>query len=79
MPITYVLSYGLQFAGLASLLTHTACWHGKDIWRQWTRSLKEAGDEGEGAHKAVSGTDPQVLNANGQGERKTSTPKLKHS
>ncbi|KAI8954467.1 OPT-domain-containing protein [Xylaria longipes] len=45
LPITYVLSYGLQFAGLASLLTHTACWHGKDIWTQWKRSLKEAGDE----------------------------------
>lgn len=42
LPITYVLSYGLQFAGLASLLTHTACWHGKDIWTQWKRSLKEA-------------------------------------
>ncbi|KAI0454753.1 OPT-domain-containing protein [Xylaria acuta] len=45
LPITYVLSYGLQFAGLASLLTHTACWHGKDIWIQWKRSLKEAGEE----------------------------------
>jgi OPT family small oligopeptide transporter len=45
LPITYVLSYGLQFAGLASLLTHTVCWHGKDIWKQWKRSLKEA--EGE--------------------------------
>ncbi|KAI1112781.1 OPT oligopeptide transporter protein-domain-containing protein [Nemania sp. NC0429] len=45
LPITYVLSYGLQFAGLASLLTHTACWHGKDIWTQWKRSLKETGAE----------------------------------
>ncbi|KAI1321524.1 OPT-domain-containing protein [Xylariaceae sp. FL0255] len=44
LPITYVLSYGLQFAGLASLLTHTACWHGKDIWTQWRRSLKEVED-----------------------------------
>lgn len=55
MPITYVLSYGLQFAALASLLTHTACWHGKDIWRQWKRSLKEAGDEGKGTYQAVPG------------------------
>ena len=38
LPITYVLSYGVQFAGLASLLTHTFCWHGTDIWRQWSRS-----------------------------------------
>ncbi|KAJ8067900.1 hypothetical protein OCU04_003485 [Sclerotinia nivalis] len=41
LPITYVLSYGLQFAALASLLTHTTCWHGRDIWKQWKRSLKE--------------------------------------
>ncbi|KAI0110089.1 OPT-domain-containing protein [Daldinia grandis] len=45
LPITYVLSYGLQFAGLASLLTHTACWHGRDIYVQWKRSLQEVGDE----------------------------------
>ncbi|KAI1651420.1 OPT-domain-containing protein [Daldinia loculata] len=45
LPITYVLSYGLQFAGLVSLLTHTACWHGKDIYVQWKRSLQEVGDE----------------------------------
>ncbi|KAI9861904.1 MAG: hypothetical protein M1813_004972 [Trichoglossum hirsutum] len=41
LPITYVLSYGLQFAALAALVTHTACWHGRDIWRQWKRSLME--------------------------------------
>jgi OPT family small oligopeptide transporter len=45
LPITYVLSYGLQFAALASLLTHTACWHGSDIWKQWKRSLKEVDGE----------------------------------
>lgn len=55
MPITYVLSYGLQFAGLASLLTHTACWHGKDIWTQWRRSLKEAGEEGKPAYQPLDG------------------------
>lgn len=42
LPITYVLSYGVQFAGLAALLTHTACWYGKDIITQWKRSLQEA-------------------------------------
>ncbi|RKF80967.1 Glutathione transporter 1 [Golovinomyces cichoracearum] len=41
LPITYVLSYGVQFAALASLLTHTISWHGRDIWRQLTRSLGE--------------------------------------
>jgi OPT family small oligopeptide transporter len=44
LPITYVLSYGLQFAALAALLTHTACWHGRDIWKQWSRSLREVED-----------------------------------
>ncbi|KKA30086.1 hypothetical protein TD95_004563 [Thielaviopsis punctulata] len=42
LPITYVLSYGVQFAGLAALLTHTACWYGPDIWRTWKTSLREA-------------------------------------
>ena len=55
LPITYVLSYGLQFAGLASLLTHTACWHGKDIWRQWKRSLQEAGEDGKPAYQPLGG------------------------
>jgi OPT family small oligopeptide transporter len=36
-----VLSYGLQFAALTALVTHTACWHGKDIWRQWKKVLQE--------------------------------------
>ncbi|KAL2121502.1 hypothetical protein VTJ04DRAFT_5529 [Mycothermus thermophilus] len=48
LPITYVLSYGVQFAGLASLLTHTVCWHGRDIWTQWRRSLGETASEPKG-------------------------------
>lgn len=54
LPITYVLSYGLQFAALASLLTHTTCWHGRDIWRQWRRSLKEVGEDSRPIYKAVN-------------------------
>jgi hypothetical protein len=69
LPITYVLSYGLQFAALASLLTHTACWHGKDIWKQWRRSLKEVGEEVKGSYAAVPisprATTSGVLNGNG--------------
>lgn len=41
LPITYVLSYGVQFAALAALVTHTVCWHGKDIWRQSKEAYKE--------------------------------------
>ncbi|QSZ32341.1 hypothetical protein DSL72_001915 [Monilinia vaccinii-corymbosi] len=57
LPITYVLSYGLQFAALASLLTHTTCWHGKDIWRQWKTSLKEVEGEGKPAYDRVPVSD----------------------
>ncbi|CAJ2512910.1 Uu.00g010290.m01.CDS01 [Anthostomella pinea] len=53
LPITYVLSYGLQFAGLASLLTHTACWHGRDIWTQWKRSLKEVDGESKPVYQPI--------------------------
>ncbi|KAI0132124.1 sexual differentiation process protein isp4 [Xylariales sp. AK1849] len=73
LPITYVLSYGLQFAGLASLLTHTACWHGKDIWNQWTKSLKEVKEEGKPAYQPLStesnGLSPisPVFRSNGPG------------
>jgi OPT family small oligopeptide transporter len=41
LPITYVLSYGVQFAGLSALVTHTACWHGKEIWHQTKKSFLE--------------------------------------
>lgn len=54
LPITYVLSYGVQFAGLAALLTHTACWHGKDIVTQWKRSLKEAKEESGPTYQPLS-------------------------
>jgi len=54
LPITYVLSYGVQFAGLAALLTHTACWHGRDIWRQWTVSLKEAREESKPSYQPLA-------------------------
>jgi OPT family oligopeptide transporter len=57
LPITYVLSYGVQFAGLASLLTHTICWHGKDIWTQWKRSLEETTEEPKAAYQPVSEPD----------------------
>ncbi|KAI1107756.1 OPT-domain-containing protein [Jackrogersella minutella] len=55
LPITYVLSYGLQFAGLASLLTHTTCWHGKDIYVQWKRSLQEAEEESRPIYQPLEG------------------------
>ena len=44
LPITYVLAYAVQFAGLSALVTHTACWHGRDIWKQSKKSLEEDKD-----------------------------------
>jgi OPT family small oligopeptide transporter len=41
LPITYVLSYALQFAALTALISHTALWHGPDIIGQWRRSWAE--------------------------------------
>jgi len=41
LPVTYILSYALQFAALSALIVHTGLWHGKDIWNQWRRSLQE--------------------------------------
>jgi len=40
LPITYVLSYALQFASLTALLTHTICWHGQDISKQTRESFR---------------------------------------
>jgi OPT family small oligopeptide transporter len=56
LPITYVLSYGLQFAALASLLSHTVCWHGSDIWKQWKRSLKEVEGEAKTSYAPLDGS-----------------------
>lgn len=53
LPITYVLSYGVQFAGLAALLTHTLCWHGPDIWRTMGRSLHEARRDAKPVYQPV--------------------------
>lgn len=56
LPVTYMLSYGVQFAGLAALLTHTVCWHGRDIWHTWKRALAEAREANKVAYEPLSGT-----------------------
>ena len=58
LPITYVLSYAVQFAALTALVTHTACWHGRDIWRQ----TKKAFAERNAADKPESNGYQPVLN-----------------
>lgn len=44
LPITYVLSYGVQFAALTSLVSHTVCWYGRDIWQQTKKAFEERQD-----------------------------------
>jgi OPT family oligopeptide transporter len=70
LPITYVLSYGLQFAALASLLTHTFCWHGRDIWKQWRRSLKEVEGQSKGPHEPLPTSRSPSSSPNGSGRRR---------
>jgi hypothetical protein len=40
LPVTYFLSYAVQFAGLTALVTHTLFFHGKDIWQQSVQPFK---------------------------------------
>ncbi|TQW00189.1 OPT oligopeptide transporter [Cordyceps javanica] len=63
LPVTYMLSYGVQFAGLAALLTHTLCWHGSDIWHTWKRALAEAREESSVSYEAISGTPTETGDA----------------
>ncbi|KHN94208.1 Oligopeptide transporter OPT superfamily [Metarhizium album ARSEF 1941] len=53
LPVTYMLSYGMQFAGLAALLTHTLCWHGRDILRTWKKSMEEARQDSKPTYRPV--------------------------
>ncbi|KAF2828509.1 OPT-domain-containing protein [Ophiobolus disseminans] len=56
LPITYVLSYALQFAALTALLSHTGLWHGRDIWRQWRRSWVEIRKEAAADYQPLAGS-----------------------
>lgn len=47
LPITYALSYAVQFAGLSALITHTVAWHGKEIWQQTMKSFSEGSGASE--------------------------------
>ena len=56
LPITYVLSYALQFAALTALISHTALWHGKDIMKQWRRSWAEIRKKQETGYEPLPGS-----------------------
>ncbi|KAK7420050.1 hypothetical protein QQZ08_010578 [Neonectria magnoliae] len=73
LPVTYVLSYGVQFAGLAALLTHTACWHGLDIWRTWKKALAEARADGKPEYQPVSDGMPPSRQSTGDSYQRMSS------
>jgi OPT family oligopeptide transporter len=54
LPVTYMLSYGMQFAGLAALLTHTLIWHGQDIWRTGKRAFGDARGKSKTSYHRLS-------------------------
>ncbi|KAF1812954.1 OPT-domain-containing protein [Eremomyces bilateralis CBS 781.70] len=57
LPITYVLSYGMQFAGLSSLLTHTICKHGKDIVKLSKDAMRQARTEAKKEYRLLHDED----------------------
>lgn len=60
LPITYVLSYTAQFASLSALVTHTACWHGKDIWQQSRESFIKRNNERKDDYRPISQGEPRL-------------------
>lgn len=57
LPVTYMLSYGVQFAGLAALLTHTLCWHGRDMWISCKKAFAEAKEDDKPSYQPLSGAE----------------------
>ncbi|KAF4496640.1 sexual differentiation process isp4 [Fusarium agapanthi] len=78
LPITYVLSYGVQFAGLAALLTHTACWHGQDIWRSWKRALEEAREDRQPKYEPVADSPGPLLRQSFDEDQRRMSPSTSH-
>ncbi|KAL9008099.1 MAG: hypothetical protein Q9173_006740 [Seirophora scorigena] len=62
LPITYALAYGVQFAGLSALVTHTACWYGKEIWQVSQQSVTHGGKESASYRPVHSSRRPRDLN-----------------
>ncbi|KAL8711267.1 MAG: hypothetical protein Q9225_007145 [Loekoesia sp. 1 TL-2023] len=54
LPITYALAYGVQFAGLSALVTHTACWYGPEIWQVSQQSVVHNSDKDRASYKPIN-------------------------
>lgn len=76
LPATYILSYGVQFAGLSALITHTACWHGREIWQQTVGSSFNENIDSKSTryHILDRGTDSR--DSSRQANRRSSTSPL---
>lgn len=57
LPITYVLSYGVQFAALSALISHTTCWHGRDILRQSKQAFHDREEKDTAEYQAIPESD----------------------
>lgn len=44
LSTTFALAYGLSFASISALISHTALFHGKEIWQRWRSSRGELDD-----------------------------------
>lgn len=44
LSTSFAITYGVSFATIAALLTHTYLYHGRDIWRRWKASRGELDD-----------------------------------
>lgn len=67
-----MLSYGLQFAALTALVTHTFCWHGKDIWRQWKKVRRESkGLQSRGDYAPIQTSDAPPPRRRSVGSRRS--------
>lgn len=42
LPMTYALSYAIQFASITALITHTLLYHGRTIMRQCKDSIRRS-------------------------------------
>ncbi|ORX58182.1 OPT family small oligopeptide transporter [Hesseltinella vesiculosa] len=56
MSTFFAITYGIGFAGITSILTHTYLYHGKEIWTQFKRSRSD----NEDIHRKLMRAYPEV-------------------
>ena len=77
LPITYAVSYAVQFASLSALVSHTLCWHGPDIWQQSKKSLAEGAGESKNEYRPLgSGVNSTKSSASTHSGRSTTAPEF---